>query len=336
MAWANSDHNHVESSHWRRGKFDNIKDIIDMYKRTKPSEQNRIHFYKRWINGSRYALYHGNAKIINVNIDYHLSGEYNEKAEGRIPSCKIDASIDVKKNMLTVYDYNVLDRGSYLFGTDFHDTIRAQWHYGFTKLYGGTEHEIPECDSFYELKSPHKEDKYCFIGMEIDLETYKVLNNPPKAIKEKADAWFNQSRIRRNASARARRKNKLAQERLEKYRLSQDINDLDMKDAFRLFNVSERRVVIETFGMDTILANCNSNVLNSDKIDDRPYDLVQVEVEDTTVPNGVRWCNYLRMVNPSTAEIHFEGVPNTENTVQKALMWRDGDKESYVKPVVLT
>ena len=148
MAWANSDHNHVQSSHWRRGKFDNIKDIIDMYKRTKPSEQNRIHFYKRWINGSRYALYHGNAEIINVNIDYHLSGSYNEKAEGRIPSCKIDASIDIKKNILTIYDYVILDRGSYLFGEDFHDTIRAQWHYGLTKLYENTEHEIDECESF--------------------------------------------------------------------------------------------------------------------------------------------------------------------------------------------
>jgi hypothetical protein len=41
------------------------------------------------------------------------------------------------------------------------------------------------------------------------------------------------------------------------------------------------------------------------------------------------------MVNPSTSEIHFEGIPNTESTVIDALKWRDGDYE-YVKPIVLT
>jgi hypothetical protein len=42
------------------------------------------------------------------------------------------------------------------------------------------------------------------------------------------------------------------------------------------------------------------------------------------------------MVNPSTSEIHFEGVPNTQSTVQTALSWRDGDAGAYVKPIVLT
>ena len=116
---------------------------------------------------------------------------------------------------------------------------------------------------------------------------------------------------------------------------TKNIADLDMKDAFRLFNVSERRVVIEAFGMDKILNDCNKKTLDDDVIDGRPYQVVSVEVEDKGLPSGTRWCNYLQMVNPSTKEIHFEGIPNTENTVLEALAWRDGESQ-YIKPIALT
>jgi len=53
------------------------------------------------------------------------------------------------------------------------------------------------------------------------------------------------------------------------------------------------------------------------------------------------------MVNPSTDEIHFEGVPNlngdrgwgglTKETVKHALAWRDSDTgNEYEVPVILT
>ena len=36
---------------------------------------------------------------------------------------------------------------------------------------------------------------------------------------------------------------------------------------------------------------------------------------------------YLKMTNPSTKEIHFEGVPNECNTVEAALKWRNKSNE---------
>ena len=72
--------------------------------------------------------------------------------------------------------------------------------------------------------------------------------------------------------------------------------------------------------------------------------------------------HYLKMINPSTGEIHLEGVPTKEDnrwdympetTVLAALAWRDGETElvwekdkngnseqvckwKYTKPVILT
>ncbi len=42
---------------------------------------------------------------------------------------------------------------------------------------------------------------------------------------------------------------------------------------------------------------------------------------------------YLRMVNPSTKEIHYEDVPNDCNSVEKAIKWRNQSNEL---PEVLT
>jgi len=84
-------------------------------------------------------------------------------------------------------------------------------------------------------------------------------------------------------------------------------------------------------------------VINQDTIDNRKYELVEVSIPDLTQDDGVRVGTYLRMINPSTGEIHFEGVPNVatdnrtwnrlkEGTVNCALTWRDNDKTNkYIK-----
>ena len=78
------------------------------------------------------------------------------------------------------------------------------------------------------------------------------------------DYWKEVTRIQRNASARARRANLKALERLDIYRNTGNINDIEMEDAFRLFNVSERREVIDAFGLHNceavwFLRVCSSN-----------------------------------------------------------------------------
>jgi hypothetical protein len=46
-----------------------------------------------------------------------------------------------------------------------------------------------------------------------------------------------------------------------------------------------------------------------------------------------RYSPYLKMVNPSTGEVHLEGVDPDCDSVGAALVWRNGTKE---KPVVVT
>ena len=294
------------------------------------------HFMKRYINGSRYALFWGNSKKVNVVADWNLRGNYDNKLKKTVPSKGIDAQINVKDMIMTIYNPSIIEQGSNVFGSDFHNNVQIHYHYSTGNIYEGTKHEIKGKGSWKEIVTPNKKYQPCFSGMKLDLNTYEILNKAPKDAIETAKTWREITRLRTNGRARARNRNLRAQERLQKYQNTSDINQLEMEDAFRLFNVSERRIVIEAFGMDTILANCESKVLDKHVIDGRPYEVVEVMVEDTTTPDGVRGCNYLRMVNPSTSEIHFEGIPNTHTKVSGALQWRDGDENGYVKPVVLT
>ena len=86
--------------------------------------------------------------------------------------------------------------------------------------------------------------------------------------------------------------------------------------------------------------------VDTETIDGRQYSLVTVEIPDSSVA-GFRNGTYLRMVNPSTDEIHFEGVPNLngdrgwgglrEVSVKDALAWRDNDTgNEYEVPIILT
>jgi len=330
MAWANeivySWENNIRPRHSLSNMINNFVNL----------KTNLPHFEKRYINGSRYALFWGNSKKVNVVSDWNLRGTYDTKLEKSIPSRGIDAQINVKDMVMTVYDAGILEQGSNIFGTDFHDNVQTHYHYGTGNIYEGTKHEIKGKGSWREIVTPNKKNQPFFSGMKLDLNTFAILNKAPKDAIETAETWKEITRLRRNGRNRARNRDLRAQERLQKYQNTGDINQLEMEDAFRLFNVSERRIVIEAFGMDTILANCESKVLDKHEVDGRPYEVVEVMIEDTTTPDGVRGCNYLRMVNPSTSEIHFEGIPNTQTKVTGALQWRDNDENGYVKPVVLT
>ena len=106
--------------------------------------------------------------------------------------------------------------------------------------------------------------------------------------------------------------------------------------------------------MDTILAGLESSVIDSDIINGNAYELIEVVIPFTNREDEEELGTYLRMINPSTGEIHFEGVPNYNKyfasdsdrqwardntilspTVRAALAWRDNETR-YAIPIKLT
>ena len=143
-----------------------------------------------------------------------------------------------------------------------------------------------------------------------------------------------------------------------------DWSKVPMDDVFKHRNATLRSNIIEHYGMNAIIETLEHVVVDEDVIDGRPYKLIDVTIPDytDTTIDGTTQGLYLQMINPSTGESHFEGVPNlgqfngfgprlTEATVKAALTWRDGDvqiresetwrigemgsEDDYVVPVVL-
>ena len=109
-----------------------------------------------------------------------------------------------------------------------------------------------------------------------------------------------------------------------------------------------------------------STLVHNDVVDGREYELIDIKLPGIARTGfnsrftPEKWCLYLKMINPTTGEIHLEGVARKtdnnwdhipEETVAGALAWRDGedpkrghgfdaDKQlsdwKYVEPTVLT
>jgi len=185
---------------------------------------------------------------------------------------------------------------------------------------------------------------YEHIG-KIKLNTnFNLINKPPKAVIKRIKEILDNDAAAKNRSSRAYYHNKMARSRLHKAQESDSLATLPMDDVFKLTNVSDRAILITHFGMDTILASLDTKVINKDTINGRKYELIEVAIPDKFEESGAREGTYLRMTNPSTDEIHFEGVPNVgnrwdslnEGTVSCALAWRDNESGTYIKPEVLT
>ena len=214
-----------------------------------------------------------------------------------------------------------------------------------------------------------------FKGMKITYRGKPVLPYPRKYVQE-TKAVLQEMRERKNALQRLYYHRNKAAERFEAastYREEEiwnrfgksriktildhvDVSKLPMDDVFKLQNVSHRKYIIDYYGMDTILASLESRVIDSDVINKNPYDLIEVVIPFTNRGDGDgnQKGTYLRMVNPSTGEIHFEGVPNYNKyfasdsdrqwardntilspTVRAALAWRDNETR-YAIPIKLT
>ena len=189
----------------------------------------------------------------------------------------------------------------------------------------------------------------------------------PKKRQQETQVVLEEIRERKNAMQRLYYHRKKAAERFEaaaeyepeRYGFRRlvhvDVSQLPMDALFKLQNVSHRKYIIDHYGMDTILASLESRVIDSDVINNNPYDLIEVVIPFTNRGDGDgdQKGTYLRMVNPSTGEIHFEGVPNYDKwlaksrykderdetilspTVRAALAWRDNETR-YAIPIKLT
>jgi len=206
-----------------------------------------------------------------------------------------------------------------------------------------------------------------FKGMKISYRGKPVLPYPRKYV-EKTEMVLQEMRERKNALQRLYYHRKKAADRFEAAAVFEDdnkrwrtpkyvdVSQLPIDDVFKLQNVSHRKYIIDHYGMDTILASLESRVIDSDVINNNPYDLIEVVIPFTNRGDGdgEQKGTYLRMVNPSTGEIHFEGVPNYNKyfasdsdrqwardntilspTVRAALAWRDNETR-YAIPIKLT
>lgn len=102
-------------------------------------------------------------------------------------------------------------------------------------------------------------------------------------------------------------------------------DQLDPRRFARIQNVEAQRIFVRKVGMDRLLAAHKAKTL------DRwgSYELYRLKLG--RLPGMV----FLRMTNPSTGEIHVEGVSPRCRTVKAALAWRDGES-TYIEPEVIT
>ncbi len=205
-----------------------------------------------------------------------------------------------------------------------------------------------------------------FKGMKISYRGKPVLPYPRKYV-EKTEMVLQEMRERKNALQRLYYHRAMAGKRFEAAAVFEDdnkrwrtpkyvdVSQLPMDDVFKLQNVSHRKYIIDHYGMDAILATLDHHVIDSATISGNPYELIEVDIpfSNWRDPEVNQKGTYLRMVNPSTSEIHFEGVPNYDKwlarsrekderdetilspTVRAALAWRDNETR-YAIPIKLT
>ena len=249
------------------------------------------------------------------------------------------------------------------------------------------KYKIRYCRSSYLVRTHDGSEFTPWLGMKINLKTGLLATKPNRKSVKAYKMAKDQDKAARKRNYIANRENTRA---LDRYRnaggdtesarggfrngkwtqpevgvglekINWDMIPLD--DVFRHRNATLRSNIIEHYGMNAILATLESEVVDEDTIDGRLYKLLDVTIPDFS-NNRADLGNYkglyLEMLNPSTGESHFEGIPNAdergwgsslkEATVRAALTWRDNDisiqsgnqwnrnnpdSGQYIKPVIL-
>ena len=344
---------------WNKPKF-----TLDTFK-----DMPLYHFLTDMINSYQRVVY----VKVNKNTVVGVAGCGSYWKQNNTGDVR-DITIDLKNETVTLHDKKLLDMSAaclhWFFGNwcpeerrDWDDEISEyKWfkHKGKAKLhkvygrYPDKEGNLKWATANYLKFFDSKEKVMIFHGITMDKDM-NILNEPTKHFADQWKSIIDDRRLMTNSQARARYHNKKAQERLLDAKMKDDWTLVEIDDVFKLFNVSERREIIEYFGMDNILATLDHEVVDESVIDGRPYELIIIEIPDKSAPeNDMRTGTYLKMTNPSTGEFHFEGVPNHNDrkhrndfssdsikaeTVESALAWRDRDDLSYggyIKPLALT
>lgn len=139
-------------------------------------------------------------------------------------------------------------------------------------------------------------------------------------------------RVNRMKQAAAERK--ALRDRI-KFIAKADPSTLNAKDIETETNSEVRKALVNRIGIAKVLKDLNAVSLDKQGT----YELVNLKLPDA--PNV--WPRepdrpYLKMLNPSTGEVHVEGVPPHVTTVKAALAWRNGDvhPNDFKRPIKLT
>jgi hypothetical protein len=89
------------------------------------------------------------------------------------------------------------------------------------------------------------------------------------------------------------------------------------KEVLAVKNVDIRRELIRRVGIEQFVDSLWHKVIDTQG----DYVLLDVLLNDNTWSNA----RFLKMLNPSIGVWHLEGVPNTVQTVEDALTWRNND-----------
>ena len=96
-------------------------------------------------------------------------------------------------------------------------------------------------------------------------------------------------------------------------RIEPEMLDYDARQIMAVENAEQRMTLIKRAGLENMLEHLDSQCLDSRD----GYDLLTLNIND-------RPCEYLKMVNPTTGEIHVEGIKPGIKTVNQAIAWRMG------------
>ena len=212
----------------------------------------------------------------------------------------------------------------------------------------------------------HTADReFCpFARMEFNWQG-KLISSIPKYAQERYDKWYRTKRDYLNSQSRIRYAQNAAEREFKKHHKNGTLDDYDVKKVFTLQNAQVRQIAIEEIGLAKIMAPYETKVINKDTVNGLEYELVDILMPGIPNPRGwgggmtsEKWCLYLKMINPTTSEIHLEGIARKsdngsnyipEETVKGALAWRDNEhprqgfradpdhtKWDYQEPTILT
>ena len=341
--------------------------------------KNRDVVYFKGETGDRYTIYvftKRNKAIVDISVVYNT---YSHDAD-------LGEPIGYIKDYKLCVNYGKR-WGGWRSGAG--ENVKQLMRQGVSPL-SNCSYRIRYCRSAYFMRTHDGNEFTPWYNIKIDLKTGLLVNKPSKSSIFSYKTARNQDKAQRKRNYVANRENTRALDRYrkaggnteaarsgwnkvtQKWRQPQvgaglenmNWDMIPVDDVFRHRNATLRSNIIEHFGMNAILSNLENEVVDEETIDGRHYKLLDVTIPDFSNNRAEQDTYkglYLEMINPSTGESHFEGVPNAGNfgwansslkkaTVKAALSWRDDDMlmqsnntirsnapdgSEYTKPIVL-